>query len=73
MGQSNYDKNKNFRWILASSWAPKDVVEFQTTVPYTTLGQSIFTNNKSNQLVVQNKKASPSIYADGQNMDYMWK
>jgi hypothetical protein len=70
MGHNNYDKNKNFRWMLASFWAPGDVVEFLTTAAYTSLGQSGVTYNNNNQLVVQNKKSSPSIYADGQNMYY---
>jgi len=48
MGQSNYDKNKNFRWMLASSWTPGDVVEFQTTAAYTSLGQSSVKYNSSN-------------------------
>jgi hypothetical protein len=70
MAQSNYDKNKNFRWMLASSWAPREVVEFQTAATYRSLGRNIVTYNNSNKLVVQNKKASPSIYADRQNMYY---
>jgi hypothetical protein len=60
MGKSNYDKNKNFRWMLASSWATRDVVEFRTTAAYKSLGQSIGSYNKSNQLVVKGKgKAIP--------------
>jgi len=27
MGHSNYYKNKDFRWMLASSWTPGDVLE----------------------------------------------
>jgi hypothetical protein len=60
MGKGNYDKNKNFRWILASYWAPR---EFQTTAAYKSLGQSIVTYKKSNQLVVKGKGTAVPLQA----------
>jgi hypothetical protein len=70
MGQSNYDKDKKFLWMPASSWTSGDGVRFQTAEAYKTLGQSGVTYDNSGQLVVQNKKTSLSIYADEQNIYY---
>jgi hypothetical protein len=67
-GRAIMTRIRNPFGCLPALGAPGDVVEFHTA--YTSLGHSSVTYNNSNKLVVQNKKASPSIYADGQNMYY---